>query len=329
MFSTIASIAGPILGAAISSGSASDAANTQAQSSQAATAEQARQYNQSRADMAPYRDVGSSALYRLRDLMGLGGSSGAVPTGGQDNSYDTIYNRLLANYDAQHQAKYGIPLMQSPDTAGVQSVLEQLQSQARNESSASQPAATAAAPNDPYQIFGNSPLTRRFTTQDFQDDPVVQLGLQFGLGEGTKAIDRMAGARGMRNSGATLKELTKFGNDYAGSQAGASRDRFIGDQTNIFNRLSGIAGTGQTAATQTASMGQNNAQNIGNILTAQGNAQGASQIAQGNAWGNAGNTIGNWFNQNNTLDKILQNRGGNNGGYSISAGALGGGDAWY
>ncbi len=183
------------------------------------------------------------------------------------------------------------------------------------------------------KTFGNSPLTRKFTVDDFWKDPVTELGLEFGLSEGTKALDRMSGARGMRNSGQALKELTRFGTDYTGTKAAESRNRYVNDQDTIYNRLAGVAGSGQTAATNTASMGTGIAQNIGNIQTAAGNARGAAAIAGGNAWGGAFNRVGDWWNQKQTLDRIYpQGSGASNynssgtfqpfyTGYDMSGGA--------
>lgn len=57
-------------GALISSNAAGDASDTQAQSSANAVAEQRRQYDQTRADFAPYRDAGTGALGQLQDEMG-------------------------------------------------------------------------------------------------------------------------------------------------------------------------------------------------------------------------------------------------------------------
>ncbi len=64
-----------------------------------------------------------------------------------------------------------------------------------------------------------------------------------------------------------------------------------------------------TAANTSAQLGANTANNVGNILTAQGNARGAATIAGGNAMGGAFNTIGNYYGQQNTLDKILAKNG--------------------
>ena len=129
-------------------------------------------------------------------------------------------------------------------------------------------------------------------------------GYQFRLGEGEQAIDRAASARGLNKSGATLKALTRFGQDYASGEYG-----------NIYNRLAGAASGGQQAATNVGQLGAGNAQNIGSLLTGAANARGAAGIGAANAWGGALSNIGNWYNQNQTLDKILNSQGGYGGLY--------------
>lgn len=163
--------------------------------------------------------------------------------------------------------------------------------------------------------FGSA--NRKFTVADFMDDPVTKLSYQSGIDLGKQAIDRMAGARGSRNSGSTLKALSRFGTDYTGQKAGESYNRFYGDQDRELNRLAGIAGTGQTAVTNQNALGSQTATNIGNLVSSLGNARGASAIAQGNIWGGAAQNIGNWYGQNQMLDKILasQKNYGPSGGY--------------
>ena len=96
---------------------------------------------------------------------------------------------------------------------------------------------------------------------DFQKDA----GYQFRLGEGMKAINAAAAARGGANSGATLKALTRFGQDYAANEF-----------QNSFNRASQLAGLGSGANMAGINLqgqfGQNMAQNqvdLGNLNAAQ------------------------------------------------------------
>lgn len=117
-------------------------------------------------------------------------------------------------------------------------------------------------------------------------------GYAFRQAEGQKAIERSAASRGALFSGATGRELTRYGQDYASNE-------FM----NAFNRLGAISGSGQTATQNIGGAGQNysgqatgtlqysgNAQAQG--IIGAGNARASGYLGAGNAWGNfMGNTI--------------------------------------
>jgi hypothetical protein len=70
----------------------------------------------------------------------------------------------------------------------------------------------------------------------FADSYRALPGYEAGLSAGTSAIDRSAASRGMSNSGATLKALSRFGSDYEDQRSG-----------NYMNRLASLVNTGQSA----------------------------------------------------------------------------------
>lgn len=121
---------------------------------------------------------------------------------------------------------------------------------------------------------GNAPggeFTQRFDASRMYDDP----GYAFRLGEGAKALERSAAARGGLLTSGFGQQMQRYGQDYASGEYGNAYNRFTGDMTNRFNRLSSLAGLGQTA----------NAQNQQNATT------GAQQVAQNTIAG--ANTAGN------------------------------------
>lgn len=124
--------------------------------------------------------------------------------------------------------------------------------------------------------------------QDFQADP----GYQFRQAEGEKAINRAAAARGGFNSGATLKALDRYNQDYAAGEYNNAYNRFTQQQGNVYNRLSNVAGLGQSSTNQL-----NNTST--GLLTGTGNANAASQIASTNArtsgYTGAANAITDWL----------------------------------
>ncbi len=106
---------------------------------------------------------------------------------------------------------------------------------------------------------------------NFSGDP----GYQFRMGEGMKAINNGASARGMGNSGATMKALLKYGQDYSSNEYNNAYNR-------NFGRLSTLAGFGQNANQQMAGAAQNYGNNVSANQIGLGNAQGAAHIAQAN-----------------------------------------------
>jgi len=350
------SVAGSLIGADSSADAASQAAGIQAESGREAIAEQRRQYDLTRSDMAPWRDAGASSVSRLRQLLGLGsGPASPGASGGSGASLDSIAQGLRSS------GKYGTGKTWVPgqfeseseymgklyshgtgpnriinsesgywkdgnyDEAGLMAEAQRI----FDASQASSAPATASG-TDAYQMYGDAPLLRRFSGTDLQLDPVYQSGLKFGLDEGTKGINARAMQSGGYDSGATLKALTRFGNDYGSTKANESYNRFNSDQNKVFNMLSGLSGTGQTAANTVASTGANTSNNTANLMTGIGNAQAAGVVGGANAWGNAASGISgavNNYQNNQLLQKIL---GGSNAG-SYSTPGYGGYDYsnWY
>lgn len=182
--------------------------------------------------------------------------------------------------------------------------------------------------------FGS--LNKQFTVADFMEDPAIKLGYQTGLEQGTQAINRMAGARGSRNSGATLKELTRFGTDYTGQKAGEASNRFYENQNRTYNRLAGISGLGQVPSGMGAQPGRPRSgamvsppgyPDIAGTLMSQGNARGASAIAQGNIWGGAVQNFGNWYGQNQMLNRMYPQS--SSPSYYYGNAGVGGGSGGY
>lgn len=128
-------------------------------------------------------------------------------------------------------------------------------------------------------------FNRRFTMADFTRDP----GYEFRLGQGQQALERSAAARGGVMNGGTLKALTRYGQDFASNEFNNSYSRWNNDQTTRFNRLSTVAGLGQTANNVTAQLGQQTASSIGNNITSGAAATAAGQVGAANAWSNAMN----------------------------------------
>lgn len=150
-------------------------------------------------------------------------------------------------------------------------------------------------------LTGNGSLLKSFSPSDLTNDP----GYQFGLTEGTKGIENAARSRGLFMAPATVKELLRYNQDYAGTKYGDAFNRDLTNRTTTYNMLSGAAGGGQVAANTLANTGQASASNIGNLMTSGANARGAAGIAGANAYGNAFNSIGNNAVQSMYLKQLM------------------------
>ena len=156
----------------------------------------------------------------------------------------------------------------------------------------------------------------QITNDQVLNDP----GYQFGLTQGNKNLQGSAAARGGLYSGATLKALQRYGNDYATTKTNDVFNRLETSRTNQFNRFATAAGIGQTANNQVGQAGQNYANNAGSNLIGAGNAQAAGTLAQGNAWGNAlnqGISSYNTYQNSNPYSSIGFN-GSNGAGFTNS-----------
>lgn len=144
-----------------------------------------------------------------------------------------------------------------------------------------------------------SDYMRGFNLSDFQADP----GYQFRMDEGQKALERSAAASGNLNSGATLKALSRYGQDYASNEYNNAYNRWNNDHATTWNRLSSLAGVGQTQSAQLGNWGQQTGQVMGNNIIGAGNATAAGKIGAANSWNGALTNIGN--NAMTTQNQIL------------------------
>ena len=186
-----------------------------------------------------------------------------------------------------------------------------------------------------------------FKGENLASDP----GYQFGLNQGTQGIDRGQASRGNFLSGAAMKELTRFNEDYAGTKFNEAFNRNLtthntnlgarqnawntnlnahdNNRSRVYSFLSGVSGMGQASAAGVASGNQQAASNIGSNMLGSANAQAAGQVASGNALQSGINTAVNGLNSTNNLNSaggwnnLLSQQGG---GYSGYTGYTGGSD---
>ena len=191
----------------------------------------------------------------------------------------------------------------------------------------------AAGNYTPYQNLGQTAvnqlgtqmpyLTTPFTNQDLNANLAPNYAWQ--LQQGQQGNLAASNATGGMVSGNAQQALNQYNQNFASSAYQNAFNNAQSNQTNIYNRLNGIAGLGLNAATGTANAQLGTATNIASVNQGIANAQAGAQIAQGNAYASGLNSLGNvaylgsqnmGSGGNTQLSSIGQNiqQGGNAGG---------------
>lgn len=259
----VAVAAGTVIAGGISANSARRAGNAAARGADAATAESARQYDVTRADLAPYRVTGTGALNQIGRLFGL-------PTTTSDQ-WSSQQPQLVGDTelpagtttrhvgDGWYEVHYGGQRIGTLRPGGgngqfINDTGADIPGLMRQSQQQSQTSMTPSGPD--MSAFFESP------------------GYQFRRQEGTRGVERSAAARGGAFSGNALRALAEFNSGLASQEFG-----------NYFNQLASVAGIGQTATNQTAAYGAQHAANAGQNALAAGEARASGIMGQGNAIG--------------------------------------------
>ena len=282
-----------LIGSSMQAGAASDAAAASRAATEASVAEQRRQFDLTRSDLAPYRAVGVTALGALAKLYGLDiGTGAATPApasgpstvnagyyqgGGASTPEGNLWQSAVPYGNGKFYTPQGDPIVQlatgavghydrvtgkwisanldSPDGGGI----VQGQNAFSWPPKTTKPIAQANAPAD----------TGGASTTVNPEDPYggfrASPGYQFAFDEGLNALDKSASARGRLMGGGYGRELTRYGQGIADQEFNT-----------YANRLASLAGVGQSAVNTGATLGAGTANAISGAYTAGG-------IAQGNA----------------------------------------------
>lgn len=313
------------VGSALSAKSAAKAQTTAAANSNALLS---AQYQQTRGDLSPYNQAGQGALNMLQRGLGTagpsqqGGQSGYAgqfgspgPQGGNTGSpnwsaYAQQNPDVMAGYNAL------------PDGARAmfptQDAYSQYHYQNYGQSEGRQvPTEQALAPGQGGMPDGYLTHPFSMTQANLEQTP----GYQFNLSQGLKTVNNALGARGLLDSGAVLKGGAEYATGLADNTYMNQFNMDQSQKSNIYNRLIGTAGLGESAAAQTGAFGTQTAGQQGANLVGAGNAQAAGSIAVGNAFAGVANAVPNALISN----KLLNNGyfgGGYQGIYGQSSGAL-------
>jgi hypothetical protein len=96
-------------------------------------------------------------------------------------------------------------------------------------------------------------------------------------------------------SGNVAQGLNTFTQNYAKNAYQDAFNNYTTNQNNIYSRLAGIAGVGQTSLQQSGAAGQNAASNAGQYLTSGAAAQAAGKVGAANAYSSALGDVGGYY----------------------------------
>jgi len=130
--------------------------------------------------------------------------------------------------------------------------------------------------------YGTASQYTPFGMEQFQADP----GYQFRMSEGLKALERSAASRGILQSGGTLKDITRFGQDAASQEYQNAFQRYLTERQQKLQPLEYRIGLGQNAASNQGVNIGSTAQNVGNLTTSLGDIRAAGTMGQANAYNN-------------------------------------------
>jgi hypothetical protein len=156
----------------------------------------------------------------------------------------------------------------------------------------------------PFQEAGVNALARmqKGVVSDYMDP-----SYQFRLGEGMKALERQAAARGGLISGGALKAAQRYGQDYASQEFG-----------NAYNRLAAMAGIGQTATGAMGNAAGNFGVNAGQNYMGAANARASGYVGGANALTGGLNQYLNYTQGQNLLAGLQGGGMGGNAGAAIN-----------
>ncbi len=125
----------------------------------------------------------------------------------------------------------------------------------------------------PWRAAGGQAITQGAAMLQPGYDYTASPGYQWRLDEGLRGVQNSAAAKGLLQSGGTLKGIDKYGQGFAAN-----------DFQDQFNREMAVAAGGQQATQAGVAAGQQSANSIADLLTQAGNAKASGYVGQANAY---------------------------------------------
>lgn len=282
-------VVGGLASSAMSASAAGDAANAQANAAANAQGISQQQYQDTVNRNAPYTQAGYGALSALDWGMGISPqTSGGQPVGGmgpgtpQPNGYDPSSGYRLGPGGSVSQ---GIS-----NPGGMSSIFPGIGSGPTQ--GAGMPAPQGAQGAGQTGGLGYGSLTKAFDTSDWQK---LSPAYNFQLRQGQQGVMNADAAGSGSLSGAAQKDLIDYNQNAANTSFNSAFNQYQTQQGNIFSRLSGIAGLGQSSANNTGQQGTTLAGQAAQSATNIGTAQAGGIVGAANAWSGGINNATPWL----------------------------------
>lgn len=314
-------VVGGLASAAIGSSAAGSAADKQAQSAANAQGISQNEFNTITQQNAPYMQSGYGALSALDWGLGIspqtasggspyapqstgtgidpssgyqigagGGISQGIPGGsglsslysGNHGPYGAIGPNGINSYPSIPAGQNGYSLGQTAGQPGSP------------QGSGTPGGAGAPAAGQPGQTggLGYGSLTTPFTTANWQQ---LSPAYNFNLQQGQQGVLNSAAAGQGALSGAANKDLIDYNQSSANNSFNNAFNQYQTQQGNIFSRLSGIAGLGQSSANNTGQQGTTLAGQAAQSATNIGTAQAGGIVGSANAISGGINNAAPWL----------------------------------
>lgn len=299
----------------MSSRAAKDAARMQADAANRAMDQERAMYEQSREDLAPYRELGYTALkdiermkpyllgrfgqpyqsqmgYRLPTTTG----PAPIPTTGPapiPANYQEARNAFEQQQQAEAERRIAAGELGGPPSLAITGK-DQF---GRDFNLAADAAAFDKFYNENYgapaPVMGEQTMPISGPGSPFEEylDP----SMAFRMRLGTQATERLANIGGGAISGNTMRALTDYGQNLASTEYGNAFNRFQTERGNIYNTLANIAGMGQGAVNTGVNAGQNFAAGQTGLITGGAAANAAGAVGSANAYAGALGNMGNAY----------------------------------
>ena len=283
---------GAILGGGLQALGSMSAADKQAAAANNATASQGAMFGTLNNQQAPYRDAGYASLSKLGQLLGT-----SPQTFGPSTPYNGAAPLSKSQFDPKaYLDAYG-DVAANPNQAG--DPFSAYMSEGAKVGSyrpafqldTTPPAGGAPGGSAAGGDYGS--LLHTFNASDLNSN--LAPNYQFQLEQGLGATQNMLNKSGGLISGNSLRGINDYAQGMAGNAYQQAFENYTTNQNNIYNRLSNIAGLGQTANQTSAQAGTSLGSGIANSMMNAGAASAGGQVGTANALAGGLNNAGTWY----------------------------------